>query len=168
MQCTWEEYLWNVSGGCFFRLLPSFVMVGITHHLWQISIGSMCELQECREQNKQRERARRDAAARFDLCSLCSAAPLFLSSHPDICTWRNKPPSLGSSADNVERCEDAKESDYSSPGNSFRCYPDTVCFSQTSIKDKQHRFGEMLEDRGERDTRLCRGSGIKHKRTHFV
>lgn len=34
MQCTWEEYLWNVSGGVFFlRFFPSFVMVGMPHHL---------------------------------------------------------------------------------------------------------------------------------------
>lgn len=155
MQCTWEEYLWNVSGGCFFRLLPSFVMVGITHHLWQISIGSMCELQECREQNKQREH---DMTRLHGLTfTVCTLQLHLLSSHPDICTWRNKPqpPSLGSFTDNVKRCEDAKGSDYSFSGNSFRCYPDTVCFSQTSIKDKQHRFGKCCiekEDWGECDT----------------
>jgi len=100
----------NISGMsvvvAFFCLLPSFVMVGITHHLWQISIGSICEEQECREQNKQRKHSE---TLLHDFTSAVYTLQLHeLSFNPGICTWRNKPrpPSLCSSTDNVKRCED--------------------------------------------------------------
>ena len=42
-----QEYLWNVGGGCFFRLRPIFCDGKSYSPPWQISIGSICEEQEC-------------------------------------------------------------------------------------------------------------------------
>lgn len=139
MQCTWEEYLWNVSGGCFFRLLPSFVMVGITHHLWQISIGSICDWAGM-QRAEQAERAQHDSAAWFDLYSLYFAASLVVVSSWHLhLKWQA--PVLCSSADNVKRCEDTQ-----SVITVFQEIPSDVILLLfvSPIRDKQHRFGKCF------------------------
>lgn len=73
MQYAWEEYLRNVSGGCFFRLLPSFCDGKNYSPPWQISIKSIWKEEECWEQNMRIElrrvgeqKVQRDAASRYN------------------------------------------------------------------------------------------------------
>lgn len=118
----------------------------------------------------------RDAASWFDLYSLYFTAPLVV-----VSSWRLHLKKQASAVDNVKRWG-YTESYYSFSGNSFRCYPASVCFFQTSIKDKKHRFGKCCTEKegtevnvtlDTQDVNLkhsamilfCStgGSGIKHK-----
>lgn len=151
MQCTWEEYLWNVSVGCFFRLLPSFVMVGITHHLDRYSKrridlrGAGMRRAEQAEREREREpggcKAQHDAASWFDLYSLCFAAPLGFVSSWHLHLRKQAPAtSLCWSTHNVKRCEDTQSAVYQEIPS------DVILLVFVSPKhpsrDKQRRFGK--------------------------
>lgn len=153
MQCTWEEYLWNVSAGCFFPFAPIFCDGRNYSPPWQISVGSIREEQECGERNKPREPS--GCKAQHDCCLMVWPLQLLLYSSTCCCliltfALEETSPSHRSLLTH-RQCEKMwgnTERDYSFffffffSGNSFRCYPVSVCFSQTSIKDKRHRFGK--------------------------
>lgn len=87
-------------------------------------------------------------ASRFDLYSLKDlysinfTAPLIVSSWHLHLKKQAPETSLCRSTDNLKR--GYTESNNSFSGNSFRCYPVHVCFSQTSIKDKRHKFRKSV------------------------
>lgn len=102
----------------FFPFAPIFCDGKNYSPPWQISIGSICKEQECREQNKQREVG--GCKAQLDACFMIWPLQLTLysccSSHQSLLIHRQSKKMWGYT-----------KGDCSFAGNSFRCYPVVLC-----------------------------------------